>query len=44
MLSNDGGLALSDSSAGAVTGSRMTGGMSVFTWAGAGTLVGPDEA
>ena len=45
-LSKDGGgCALSgDSSAGAATGSRITGGMSVCTCAGAGTFVGPDDA
>ncbi len=45
-LSNEGGnrVLSGDSSAGAVTGSRMTGGMSVLTCTGAGTFVGPDEA
>ncbi len=45
-LSNDGGSRVlsGDSSGGAVTGSRMTGGMSVLTCAGAGTFVGPDVA
>jgi hypothetical protein len=46
MLSNEGGgfVLSGDSSGGAVTGSRITGGMSVCTCAGAGTFVGPDDA